>query len=102
MPYDVRITRAAERAIGKLPAAAQAAILKRLEELADDPRPHDAKKLGGVSATARVYRVRLRIARVPYRIIYQVRDKEAWVLVLKVGDRKEVYDRIGDLKRLLR
>jgi len=31
-----------------------------------------------------------------------VKDSELWLLVLKVADRKEVYERVSDLKRLLR
>lgn len=35
------------------------------------------------------------------RVIYQIRDEVTWVLVLKVADRKEVYRRLDDLRRLL-
>ena len=37
-----------------------------------------------------------------YRILYQVRDKVALILVIKVGDRKEIYQRLDDLRQMLR
>lgn len=36
-----------------------------------------------------------------HRILYQIKDETAWILVVKVADRKDVYKRISDLKRLL-
>ena len=50
-------------------------------------------------SSSQVYRL---VVAKDYRVIYQIRDQAARVLVLKGGDRKDVYRRIGDLKRLLR
>jgi mRNA interferase RelE/StbE len=100
--YDVRVAPAAARAIRKLSARVQAGVLAKLAELANDPHPADSRRLEGFSAKQRVYRVSLRVAHADYRIIYQVKDRQAWILVLKVADRKEVYERLGDLRRLLR
>ena len=44
MAYEVRIAPAAERAIGKLEAPVQVAILGKLEELAQNPRPAPGEK----------------------------------------------------------
>ena len=44
---------------------------------------------------------RVRVAK-DYRILYQVKDTAAWILVVKVADRKEIYQRLADLKRLLK
>jgi mRNA-degrading endonuclease RelE of RelBE toxin-antitoxin system len=96
--YEIRIAPAAERAIGKLSAAVQAAILDRLEELAKDPRPANCEK---VRELAQYGVFRARVGK-DYRILYQVKDQTAWILVLKVGDRKEIYERLADLKRLLK
>jgi len=96
--YEIRIAPAAERAIGKLSAAVQAAILDKLEELAKDPRPANCEKVRELAQSG-VFRVRVGK---DYRILYQVKDQAAWILVLKVGDRKEVYERLADLKRLLK
>jgi mRNA interferase RelE/StbE len=96
--YEIRIAPAAERAIGKLSAPVQAAILDKLEELAQDPRPADCEKVRELAQYG-VFRVRVRK---DYRILYQVKDESAWILVLKVADRKEIYQRLADLKRLLK
>lgn len=29
-----------------------------------------------------------------YRIVYDIRDRQRLVLILRIGDRKEVYDRL--------
>ncbi len=96
--YEIRIAPAAERAIGKLSAAVQAAILDKLEELAKDPRPANCEKVRELAQYG-VFRVRVGK---DYRILYQVKDQTAWILALKVGDRKEIYERLADLKRLLK
>lgn len=49
-----------------------------------EPTPQGVKKLAGGVA---LYRIR----EGDYRIIYTIRDKELIVLVVKIGDRKEIY-----------
>ncbi len=97
MPYEIRITPRAARDIEKLPRPVQDSVLDKLEELGIDPRPPGCQKVKGLEQ----YDVfRLRVAG-SYRIVYQVRDEAAWVLALKVADRKEIYRRLDDLRRLL-
>ncbi len=60
-----------------------ARILKRLEALADDPRPVGSEKLSGQE--------RFRVRQGVYRIIYEIRDEELVIIVVKVGHRREVY-----------
>ena len=50
-----------------------------------DPRPNGVEKLAGGD----VSRYRVRVG--DYRIVYRIDDQVLTVLVLKVGDRKEVY-----------
>jgi mRNA interferase RelE/StbE len=97
--YEVRIAPAAGRSIGKLPANIQDLILEAIEALAGEPRPAGSRKARGLPRQFEVYRL---VVAKGYRVIYQIRDEAAWVLVLKGGDRKDVYRRVGDLKRLLR
>jgi mRNA interferase RelE/StbE len=97
--YEVRIAPGATRAIEKLSAQVQDAVLDRLAELSTDPRPDGSRKLRGLPRGYEVYRVAVQGT---YRIIYQAKDEEAWILVLKVADRKDVYKRVDDLRRLLR
>jgi mRNA interferase RelE/StbE len=88
LPYQVVIAPAARRQIKKAPKSAQSAIVARLEALAAHPRPPGCKKLSGEE---NLYRVRTG----DYRIVYQVQDAQLIVLVVRVGDRKDVYR--GDL-----
>ena len=60
-----------------------ARILKRIEALADDPRPVGSEKLSGQE--------RFRVRHGVYRIIYEIRDEELVIIVVKVGHRREVY-----------
>jgi len=99
LSFEVRIGPGATQAIEKLPAGVQDAVLERLSELSTDPRPDGSRKVRGLPRGYEVYRVSVQGA---YRIIYQAKDEEGWILVLKVADRKEVYRRVDDLRRLLR
>lgn len=84
MLYAVEIAPAAERVICNLEAPVRKRILRKLEALRIEPRPTGVKKL---SDTEQLYRVRIG----DYRIIYEIADRVAIVLVLKVGNRKDVY-----------
>jgi mRNA interferase RelE/StbE len=55
-----------------------------IEGLAQNPRPPDCKKLKDMDD---LYRVRVG----DYRIIYQVKDEEVLVLVVRVAHRKDAY-----------
>ncbi|MFJ9414464.1 type II toxin-antitoxin system RelE/ParE family toxin [Streptomyces sp. NPDC101227] len=71
------------RAIDR-PAAMR--ILAALTALGDDPYREDAdvEKLSGPSG---LYRLRVG----NYRVAYQVADGELIILVVKIGDRRDVY-----------
>ena len=64
----------------------QARLKPKIDKLAENPRPRGAEKLKGEDG---LYRIRVG----DYSVIYQVRDKALIVLVVKIGDRKEVYKR---------
>jgi mRNA interferase RelE/StbE len=61
-------------------------IVRRIDALADNPRAYGSEKLEGLAAT---YRVR----QGDYRIVYDIDDATATVVVLKVRHRKDVYRR---------
>jgi mRNA interferase RelE/StbE len=98
LAYDVRIAPAAERAIGKLSPGIQGAVLDKIAELGREPRPPGCRKIRALPARYEVYRVEVEST---HRILYQIKDETAWILVVKVADRKDVYKRISDLKGLL-
>ena len=53
--------------------------------LAGDPFPATVRKLAGTD----LWRIRLRIHGVPWRIVYQVRDRERLVIITRVARRDE-------------
>ncbi|ULA62803.1 MAG: Type II toxin-antitoxin system RelE/ParE family toxin [Nitrospira sp.] len=84
MAYSILLAPPAERQLKALAEPAQKRIVKRLKSLRENPRPHGVKKLAGEED---LYRIR----EGDYRIVYTIQDKRLIVLVVKIGDRKEVY-----------
>ena len=86
MRYRVEFAPPAQRQIRKLSREIQKRVFQRIAELGADPRPVGVKKLADEE---NLYRVRLG----DYRIVYQIRDRELVVLIVKVGHRREIYNR---------
>ena len=61
--------------------------LLRLEE---NPRPHGVEK---VESKEKLFRIYVGLGK-RYRAIYHVHDESLLVLIVRVGDRKEVYRRL--------
>ncbi|MFD8632320.1 type II toxin-antitoxin system RelE/ParE family toxin [Streptomyces sp. NPDC059533] len=89
MKYAFRFTTAAQRQLRAIDKPAAMRILAALTALGDDPYREDAdvKKLTGPSG---LYRLRVG----NYRIAYQILDGELVILVVQVGDRRDVYRNI--------
>jgi len=83
--HRVRLEPAAARSLGKLRGATFVAVRGTILALADDPRPPGCRKIAGRD----LYRIRLRIDGVPWRVVYQVRGEEKVVLVTQVVRRNE-------------
>ncbi len=84
MAYSILLAPPAERQLKALTEPVQRRIVKRLRTLKKNPRPQGVKKLAGEDDLCG-------IREGDYRIIYAIQDKELIVLVVKIGDRKEVY-----------
>lgn len=86
MKYAFRFTAAAQRQLGAINRIDAMRILTALTALGDDPYREDVdvKKLTGPSG---LYRLRVG----SYRVAYQMNDGELVILVVKVGDRRDVY-----------
>ena len=82
--YLVSIDRAAAKVLLGFPEKDQLRIRDRIDALAANPRPVDCKKLQGEDG---LYRIRSG----DYRVVYAIRDKQLVVLVVRIGDRKDVY-----------
>jgi mRNA interferase RelE/StbE len=84
MSYSVFLAPPAERQLRSFPSVIQKRLVKRIKALQNDPRPPGVKKLAGKDD---LYRIR----EGDYRIIYMIRNTDLVILILKIGDRKEVY-----------
>ncbi len=82
--YSLRIKPSAAREIEDIGSRSdRRRVVERIGRLAAEPRPRGCVKLAG----GEHYRIR----QGRYRIVYQVRDAELIVLVVRVGDRRDVY-----------
>jgi mRNA interferase RelE/StbE len=85
--YKVSIKRSAVKEIEAIPQKKERQrIIRRIGQLADNPRPPGSGKLSGHDR----YRIRHGV----YRIVYGIDENELVVLVVvvvKVGHRKDVY-----------
>jgi mRNA interferase RelE/StbE len=84
MAYTILLSPPAECQLRAFAPPVQKRLVKRLKTLRDNPRPQGVKKLAGEDD---LYRIR----EGDYRIIYTIQDNELIVLVVKSGDRKEIY-----------
>ena len=82
--YEVRLLVTARRQLLGIPVRIRSRIAVAIRALADDPRPPGCKKLAGSSD---YFRIRVG----DYRVLYEVRDRDILVLVIKIGHRREVY-----------
>lgn len=85
--YRLLIKPSAVKELEVLPKRDRQRVVDRIQGLAEDPRPAGCEKLSGQE--------RYRLRQGPYRVVYAVDDEARTVLVVKVGDRREVYRRDG-------
>lgn len=82
--YKVSIKRSAVKEIEAIPQKKERQrIIRRIGQLASDPRPPGSRKLSGHD--------KYRIRQGSYRIVYSTEGNELTVTVVKVGHRKDVY-----------
>lgn len=82
--YSLEIKRSVAKDLRPLPKREVARILKRIAAPADEPRGSDSEKL----SSRALYRVR----QGDYRILYEIRDPDHTVTVVKVVHRSKAYD----------
>lgn len=83
MTYAIRFTRSAQKELKKLDSKQQIRLLEAIQTLGKYPKKGDVRPMVGSTAW------RLRVGN--YRVIYDIKDHEVTVLILKVGHRKDVY-----------
>ena len=68
-----------------MPRQIRARVDAAITRLADNPRPHGAIKLHGSEEDT--YRIRVG----GYRVVYRIYDAELVILIVRIGDRKDIY-----------
>ncbi len=81
--YKLLIKPSALKEIEEIPKRDRQRIIKRINRLADDPRCEGCEKLSGQE--------RYRVRQGRYRILYAIDDDLLVVVVVKVGNRRDVY-----------
>jgi mRNA interferase RelE/StbE len=84
--YKIYFRKSAAKELGKIPNPEVQKVIQRIESLAIDPRPICCEKL-----TAQEF---YRIRKGNYRIIYSIQDDELTIWVVKIGHRKDIYNRL--------
>ncbi len=79
LAYDRRI----ERDLRRMPAQQRRLILRRIEQLAADPRGRQVEKLSGMEG------YRLRIG--DYRVLFTIDVRGKRVIIYRIVHRREVY-----------
>jgi mRNA interferase RelE/StbE len=85
--YSIELKPRASKFIEAQPAKIQRQLFAHIEALALNPRPAGCKLLHTIE---KLYRIRSG----NFRIIYQIQDKILLVVIVKVGDRKNIYQHL--------
>lgn len=97
MAYEIHIYPEAVEQLSKIPANYRKKLDKKIQKLSDNPFPHNSKE---IKEKPGYYRVRFN----EYRIIYTVKKEKLLVLVVRVGNRKEIYnalETLPDIEKIL-
>ena len=81
--YKIAIKKSAAKELEDIPKKDLQKIIKRIQALAQNPRPQGAQKLSGQQ--------HFRVRQGDYRIVYSVNDKDLIVDIVKIGHRREIY-----------
>jgi mRNA interferase RelE/StbE len=83
--YAVEVKPSARKELESLPDSVLARVVRKVESLANDPRPTGCKKLKG-------YKDKWRIRIGDWRAVYIIDDAARLVSVTRIAHRREVYD----------
>ena len=87
MTYKIVIENKALAELATLPKKIQRQIANKIDQLATNPRPSGCKMLQKHKS---LYRIRSG----DYRMVYQIREKQVLILVVRIAHRKDVYKRL--------
>jgi mRNA interferase RelE/StbE len=81
--YIIQIDRSAKKQLAKISEPYASAISEKIFSLAENPRPPGCKKL----TASESWRIRVG----DYRVIYNISDTVLLIIIIDVGNRKEIY-----------
>jgi mRNA interferase RelE/StbE len=82
--YRIEVKPSAADALTKIPQPYRRRVARKIDQLADNPRPRGARALEG-----RLSLFRIRVG--DYRVIYQIQEAALLVLVVRIGSRGDIY-----------
>jgi mRNA interferase RelE/StbE len=83
MTYKISILRRAQKQLARIPVKDYKKVKQAILDLDRDPRPPGSTKLKG--------RDGWRIRQGDYRVIYEIHDEQLNIIVLNVGNRRDIY-----------
>jgi mRNA interferase RelE/StbE len=83
--YAVELKSSARKELESLPDTVLVRVVRKIESLAQDPRPAGCKKLRG-------YKDQWRVRVGDWRVVYVIDDAARLVSVTRIAHRREVYD----------
>jgi mRNA interferase RelE/StbE len=81
--YRVLLKKSAAKELAAIDSRDRVRIIERINSLAENPRQPGAEKLSGQD--------KYRFRQGDYRILYEIHDREVVVIVVKIGNRRDVY-----------
>ena len=81
--YKITVKKSASKELEEIPGKELRKIVRRIQSLVQNPRPHGSQKL----SRQEQYRVR----QGDYRIVYSIDDKDSVIDIVKIGHRREIY-----------
>lgn len=82
--FSILFKRSAQKDLARFDPRTQQRLSNAIASLAVNPRPHGSLKLSGFED---FWRIRVGSC----RIVYQIRDRELIVFIIRIADRRDVY-----------
>jgi mRNA interferase RelE/StbE len=90
--FRVDIHPRADKELDRLSPCDRSRILTRIEKLGIDPHPRGHRRLSGISGPEEEPVFRIRVG--DFRILYIIRETWLVVIVIRVGQRKDIYQNL--------
>ena len=95
MDYKVRLKGRAKRFVLAQPAKIQRLLIKQLEGLARNPTPKNSKELDSEN---QIHKVKFK----KYRILYQIQSHKLIILVVAIGNQRDIKRFYRELRKLIK